>query len=255
MNRRGPPSAGAAAAPAQRAVAPGAPPPVRQAAQALGRWVAAYRAEHALTQAALGERLGWPQANVARLEAGHRTPQLATLARLARRLGLAVTVQVTPDGTTIPAPAAAAGPPHGATRRDDPGVLVAAREDRGFRAPAVVAPLGRALVAYRQEHGLSQEALAQRLRVGEAQILRLEQGRHTPTLDTLARLARGLRVTLLVRITPASADLAVTPVQGRSPGQRRMGSSAERQRSAHRFCLSALQQHFGGIMIIIGGAA
>jgi hypothetical protein len=75
--------------------------PAGRAARELGRLVAAYRAAHGLTQAALGERLGWPQPNVARLEAGHRTPDLGTLDRLARRLGLEVTVRATPAGLTV----------------------------------------------------------------------------------------------------------------------------------------------------------
>lgn len=75
--------------------------PAGQAARELGRLVAAYREARGLSQAALGERLGWPQPNVARLEAGHRTPDLATLDRLARRLGIEVTVRATAAGITV----------------------------------------------------------------------------------------------------------------------------------------------------------
>lgn len=75
--------------------------PAGRAARELGRLVAAYRESRGLTQAALGERLGWPQPNVARLEAGHRTPDLATLDRLARRLGLEVSVRATPKGIAV----------------------------------------------------------------------------------------------------------------------------------------------------------
>jgi hypothetical protein len=75
--------------------------PAGKAARELGRLVAAYRAAHGLTQAVLGVRLGWPQPNVARLEAGQRTPDLATLDRLARRLGLEVTVRATRDELTV----------------------------------------------------------------------------------------------------------------------------------------------------------
>jgi ribosome-binding protein aMBF1 (putative translation factor) len=84
-----------------RAVGHGPAHPAGKAARELGRLVAAYREARGLTQVALGERLGWPQPNVARLEAGHRTPDLATLDRLARRLGLEVTVRATPGGLTV----------------------------------------------------------------------------------------------------------------------------------------------------------
>jgi DNA-binding XRE family transcriptional regulator len=75
--------------------------PAGKASRTLGRLVAAYREEHGLTQAALGEQLGWPQPNVARLEAGHRSPDLATLDRLARRLGIEVTIRATPQGMAV----------------------------------------------------------------------------------------------------------------------------------------------------------
>lgn len=45
--------------------------------------VVAYRVEHGLSQAALGEALGWKQPQVARLERGDVPPRLETLQRLA----------------------------------------------------------------------------------------------------------------------------------------------------------------------------
>lgn len=84
--------------------------PAGKASRELGRLVASYRERHSLTQAALGERLGWPQPNVARFETGHRTPDLATLDRLARRLGLIVTVRATPEGLAVALHDAGAAP-------------------------------------------------------------------------------------------------------------------------------------------------
>jgi DNA-binding XRE family transcriptional regulator len=58
--------------------------------------VVSYRAEHGLSQAELGKRLGMAQPAVARLESGDREPSLATLARLARRLGIEFHIDITP---------------------------------------------------------------------------------------------------------------------------------------------------------------
>jgi ribosome-binding protein aMBF1 (putative translation factor) len=84
-----------------RVVGHGPAHPAGQAARAFGRHVVAYRAAHGLSQAALAQRLGWEQPHVARLEAGAHTPSLASLARLAYRLGLEVTVRATPQGMEV----------------------------------------------------------------------------------------------------------------------------------------------------------
>ena len=47
-----------------------------------------YRVEQGLTQTALARKLGIKQPAVARLEAGDHEPSVATLARLANRLGI-----------------------------------------------------------------------------------------------------------------------------------------------------------------------
>lgn len=47
-----------------------------------------YRVQHGLTQTALARQLGVKQPAVARLEAGDHEPTVATLARLANRLGI-----------------------------------------------------------------------------------------------------------------------------------------------------------------------
>lgn len=56
-----------------------------------------YRAEHGLSQAALGRRLGMPQPHVARLEAGDHEPSLATLSRLSKVLGIDLSIDIKPD--------------------------------------------------------------------------------------------------------------------------------------------------------------
>lgn len=56
-----------------------------------------YRVEHGLTQTALAGKLGIKQPAVARLEAGDHEPSVATLARLANRLGITLRLEVEPE--------------------------------------------------------------------------------------------------------------------------------------------------------------
>ena len=65
-------------------------------ARAVALRLVAYRAEHGLTQTALGRILGMPQPAVARLEAGEHIPSLATLIRLAEALDIEFLVDIKP---------------------------------------------------------------------------------------------------------------------------------------------------------------
>jgi DNA-binding XRE family transcriptional regulator len=57
-----------------------------------------YRADHGLTQTALGRLLGMPQSAIARLEIGEHIPTLPTLLKLSDVLGLEILVTMTPSG-------------------------------------------------------------------------------------------------------------------------------------------------------------
>ncbi len=64
-------------------------------AHEVARRVAAYRAEHQLTQAELARMLGMRQPHIARLEAGEHEPSLVTLSRLARALDMEFHIDIT----------------------------------------------------------------------------------------------------------------------------------------------------------------
>jgi DNA-binding XRE family transcriptional regulator len=66
-------------------------------AHAVAMRVIGYRVEHGLTQTALARVLGMHQPAIARLEAGDHEPSLATLSRLARKLGVEFHIDITPD--------------------------------------------------------------------------------------------------------------------------------------------------------------
>ena len=66
-------------------------------ANAVAVRVIRYRAAHNLSQSALARQLGMRQPAIARLEAGDHEPSLGTLARLARGLGIDLSIEITPS--------------------------------------------------------------------------------------------------------------------------------------------------------------
>jgi DNA-binding XRE family transcriptional regulator len=67
-------------------------------ARAVAISLVGYRADHGLTQTALGRLLDMSQPAIARLEAGDHLPTLQTLLRLSEMLGLEILVTMTPPG-------------------------------------------------------------------------------------------------------------------------------------------------------------
>ena len=63
--------------------------------------VIGYRVDHGLTQSALARQLGVSQPAVARLESGDHEPSLATLARLATKLGITLRLDIAPGSMVL----------------------------------------------------------------------------------------------------------------------------------------------------------
>lgn len=61
-------------------------------------------------------------------------------------------------------------------------------------------------ISYRAEHGLSQTALAKRLRMTQPAVARLESGEHNPTFPTLLRLSDALGIELAIDIAPTGKE-------------------------------------------------
>ncbi|MGH9001073.1 MAG: helix-turn-helix transcriptional regulator [Acidimicrobiia bacterium] len=87
-------------------------------------------------------------------------------------------------------------------------VLARQMKDPAFRVERDATSLARAVaievVKYRADHVLSQAALAKQLGVSQPVVARLERGDHTPTWDTLSRLARTMDVEFLVEVHPTT---------------------------------------------------
>jgi ribosome-binding protein aMBF1 (putative translation factor) len=85
-------------------------------------------------------------------------------------------------------------------------VLAKDLRDLEFRAEWERTALARWLAVevahYRAVHGLLQQQLAERLGVHQSDVARMETGEHTPTLDRLIRVARGLDIELMIDIRP-----------------------------------------------------
>ena len=60
-----------------------------------------YRVDHQLSQTALARKLGMSQPAIARLEAGDHEPSVATLRRLAQKLGITLRLQVSGDSAEL----------------------------------------------------------------------------------------------------------------------------------------------------------
>jgi|HubBroStandDraft_4_1064222.scaffolds.fasta_scaffold772486_1 ribosome-binding protein aMBF1 (putative translation factor) len=90
-------------------------------------------------------------------------------------------------------------------------VLADALRDQAFRREwqrtALAGAVALRLVEYRAEHGLSQRALAAKLGMKQPAIARLEAGDHTPSIDTLVRLSRGLGMRFRLEISPEELAL------------------------------------------------
>jgi transcriptional regulator with XRE-family HTH domain len=67
----------------------------------------------------------------------------------------------------------------------------------------------------RVQKGLSQTALARLAGVSQPVIARIESGEHSPTIETLIKLANALDIELVVGITPAQRKKALINVPAR----------------------------------------
>lgn len=82
--------------------------------------------------------------------------------------------------------------------------------DPEFRAElertAVASAISVAVVKYRGDHGLSQRKLAVMLGMSQPQVARLETGEHSPSLETIQRLATKLGWRLMLALAPAGHE-------------------------------------------------
>ncbi|MGX6448516.1 helix-turn-helix domain-containing protein [Patulibacter sp. S7RM1-6] len=77
--------------------------------------------------------------------------------------------------------------------------------------------VGALLATHRRLHRLTQAEQARRLGVDQAWISRVERGLRTPSLRTMARVARGTGSTITVRLAPGEARRPVATTTTRTP--------------------------------------
>jgi Helix-turn-helix. len=94
--------------------------PAREFATTLLR----YRAEHELNQRELAQQLGVSQPRVVKLESGEHNPEVDTIIKAVRRLGIEFVLDVAPVSRK-PALVTARAQKHGAVEHDDVSVVVA----------------------------------------------------------------------------------------------------------------------------------
>lgn len=77
---------------------------------------------------------------------------------------------------------------------------------REWERTALARAVAVKVISYRAEHGLSQTALAERLKMIQPAVARLESGEHNPTLPMLFRLSKGLGIELAIDISPTGRE-------------------------------------------------
>ncbi|MBV1708330.1 MAG: helix-turn-helix domain-containing protein [Erysipelothrix sp.] len=60
----------------------------------------------------------------------------------------------------------------------------------------------RALIDTRKKLGLTQQQLAQRTKINQADISKIEKGTSNPSLNTLKKLAKGMNMKLQIKFVP-----------------------------------------------------
>jgi transcriptional regulator with XRE-family HTH domain len=77
---------------------------------------------------------------------------------------------------------------------------------REWKRTALARAVAVKVISYRAEHGLSQTALAERLKMTQPAVARLESGQHNPAFPMLLRLSEALGVELAIDIFPTGRD-------------------------------------------------
>jgi ribosome-binding protein aMBF1 (putative translation factor) len=106
-------------------------------------------------------------------------------------------------------------------------VLAGDLRDPRFRAEWERTALARWLAVevahYRAEHDLSQRRLAEILGVHQSDVARMESGEHTPTLDRLIRVCKGLDIELMIDIRPAQRPAKLPKKRALQAGSMSLG--------------------------------
>ena len=106
-------------------------------------------------------------------------------------------------------------------------VLANDLRDPEFRAEWERTALARWLAVevahYRAQHGLSQRQLAERLGVSQPDVARMEMGEHTPTIDRLIRVSKGLDLELMIDIRPKERAAKLPKKQALKAGSITLG--------------------------------
>ena len=166
-----------------------------QQLSALGERVRAARQSHAWSQQDLGNRAEIDRANLSRIEGGKKNITLELLWRLADKLQM-----------------------HWADLLDDrtPDIPETSHTSAPFEQQLIA--FGTRVYQARVLQRISQQALADRIGIGPSTIYWIEAGRRNVTLETLSRLAAGLRVHS-VDLLDDRQDRPPQPARTRAPRQ------------------------------------
>jgi transcriptional regulator with XRE-family HTH domain len=77
---------------------------------------------------------------------------------------------------------------------------------REWERAALARAVAVKVIAYRAERGLSQTALAKRLKMTQSAVARLESGEHNPAFPMLLRISEALGIELAIDISPTGQE-------------------------------------------------
>lgn len=176
-------------------------------ARALGARVRATRLRQRLTLEQASERMGLDLKHLQKIEAGQLNATLGTLARIARGLGVSLTVPVSSSDVRSPAPADPAAQKYA---RENPVVLGgASRADTPVDPDAILTLVGRRVAEIRAARRLTQRELASAIDQSLTFVQRLESGRQkTVALRDVASVAQTLGVPFVELLRPPTRPRA-----------------------------------------------
>lgn len=92
----------------------------------------------------------------------------------------------------------------------------------------------------REEAGLSQRELAQRARVAQSEIARIESGKREPSIPTLQRILAGAGMELRFRVSPLDDhDQILADRQERRSAQQKKNAAARHAHNVDQFAANA----------------
>lgn len=99
--------------------------------------------------------------------------------------------------------------------------------------------LGRRIRALREERGMSQYTFARMISMDRSYLIAVEKGRRNISIDNLAKIARGLGISLSYMLEGADDSISMAAITGQEEASPAIGEGAAPQLAPHAVHFSA----------------